>query len=443
MSLLGLGICGCVLLLSLLALSMPVGFAMALTGLLGYALATGSLTGAGHMLMSACTETFSKYDLSVIPLFIFMGQIVFHAGISRRLYDVAYRWIGRLPGGLAMATVWACAAFGAICGSGPATAATMAAVSLPEMRRRNYGMTLATGTVAAAGSLGMLIPPSVVFIVYGVMTKVSPAKLFMAGVVPGLLIALIFCLYIGIVCWRNPDIGPAGESFTWRQRLASLAGVVESLAIFLVVMGGMFIGWFTPTEAAAIGAGASLIAAAARRALTFAVLRRALLETLQMSCMVLIVIAGATMFGRFLGITNLPSSLAMALTSMQLPELLTVAVILLCFILGSCIIDALALVMLTIPILLPVVQRLTWAGSRENALIWFGVLTVMVVQMGVITPPVGVNVYVVSGIARDMPLQRIFRGALPYVWLLLLATLITLLCPNIALWLPMFMKSWS
>ena len=443
MSLLGLGICGCVLLLSLLALSMPVGFAMALTGLLGYALATGSLTGAGHMLMSACTETFSKYDLSVIPLFIFMGQIVFHAGISRRLYDVAYRWFGRLPGGLAMATVWACAAFGAICGSGPATAATMAAVSLPEMRRRNYGMTLATGTVAAAGSLGMLIPPSVVFIVYGVMTKVSPAKLFMAGVVPGLLIALIFCLYIGIVCWRHPDIGPAGEPFTWRQRLASLAGVVESLAIFLVVMGGMFIGWFTPTEAAAIGAAASLIAAAARRALTLAVLRRALLETLQMSCMVLIVIAGATMFGRFLGITNLPSSLAMALTSMQLPELLTVTVILLCFILGSCIIDALALVMLTIPILLPVVQRLTWAGSRENALIWFGVLTVMVVQMGVITPPVGVNVYVVSGIARDMPLQRIFRGALPYVWLLLLATLITLLCPNIALWLPTVMKSWS
>lgn len=441
MDLMTLGIVGCCFLLMLLALSMPVGFSMAVTGLLGYALAIGSLSGACHMLMSACTETFSKYDLSVIPLFIFMGQIVFHAGISRRLYDTAYRWIGRLPGGLAMATIWACAAFGAICGSGPATAATMASVSLPEMRRHRYSMTLATGAVSAGGSLGMLIPPSVVFIVYGVMTKVSPAKLFIAGVLPGVLIALLFCIYIGIVCLVKPELGPAGEKFTFGEKLKSLGGVIESLVLFGIVMGGMFWGWFTPTEAAAVGAGSSVLIALCRRALSWAVLRRSLLETLQMSCMVLIVIVGATMFGRFLGVTNLPSLLAGELTELQLPDLVTVSLILLVFVLASCFIDALALVMLTIPILLTVVQKLTWAGNVEQTLIWFGVLIVTVVQMGVITPPVGVNVYVVSGIARDVPLQKIFRGAMPFFWLLIVASLLVMFFPQLALWLPEVMKS--
>ncbi len=439
MTLTELGLLGCVFLLALLGLSMPVGFAMALTGMLGFAAVTGSLTGAGHMLMSACLETFSKYDLSVIPLFIFMGQVVFHAGISQRLYDTAYKWLGRLPGGLAMATVWACAAFGAICGSGPATAATMASVALPEMKRRNYDMLMATGTVAAGGSLGMLIPPSVVFIVYGVMTKVSPAKLFMAGVLPGIFISLLFCIYIFILCKLKPEKGPGGERFTIAEKIKSLGGVIESLVLFVVVMGGMFIGWFTPTEAAAVGAGASLLIAVCRGGFTRKLFARALMETLRMSCMVLIIIVGASMFGRFLGVTNLPSELAVGLATMKLPELLTIALILFGFIIGSCFIDALALVMLTIPILLPVVQKLTWAGNKEQTLIWFGVLMVTVVQMGVITPPVGVNVYVVSGIARDVPLQKIFRGALPFFWLLVLAAVFLTLVPSASLWLPTIM----
>ena len=225
MSLTLLGILGCFVLLILLGLSMPVGFALAVVGCGGYAMAIGDLAGAGHLLLSSCYETFSKYDLSVIPLFIFMGQITYHAGISRRLYDAAYHWLSWLPGGLAMATVGACTAFGAICGSGPATAATMSAVALPEMRRRGYDMKLASGTVAAGGSLGMLIPPSVVFIVYGIMTKVSPAKLFMSGVLPGLLITLLFCLYIGIACHINPKLGPAGEPTTMAAKFKSLLGI--------------------------------------------------------------------------------------------------------------------------------------------------------------------------------------------------------------------------
>ncbi len=440
MSLTLLGILGCIVLLILLGLSMPVGFALAVVGCGGYALAIGDLAGAGHLLLSSCYETFSKYDLSVIPLFIFMGQITYHAGISRRLYDAAYHWLSWLPGGLAMATVGACTAFGAICGSGPATAATMSAVALPEMRRRGYDMKLASGTVAAGGSLGMLIPPSVVFIVYGIMTKVSPAKLFMSGVLPGLLITVLFCLYIGIACHINPKLGPAGEPTTMAAKFKSLLGIIETIILFTVVMGGMFLGWFTPTEAAAIGAGAGVIVALCRGALTWSILRKAFLETMRTSCMVLIIIAGASMFGRFLGVTNLPSTLARTLAEAQMPQAVTLSVIILGFIIASCFIDALALVMLTIPILLPVVQKFTFGGGGEQTMIWFGTLIVLVTQIGVITPPVGVNVYVVGGIARDIPLQKIFRGAMPFFLLIVIAMLFLIFFPQLALWLPHLMQ---
>jgi tripartite ATP-independent transporter DctM subunit len=440
MSLTLLGILGCVVLLVLLGLSMPVGFALAVVGCGGYAMVIGDLAGAGHLLLSSCYETFSKYDLSVIPLFIFMGQITFHAGISRRLYDAAYHWLSWLPGGLAMATVGACTAFGAICGSGPATAATMSAVALPEMRRHGYDLSLGAGTVAAGGSLGMLIPPSVVFIVYGIMTKVSPAKLFMSGVLPGLLITLLFCIYIGIACHLNPKLGPAGEATTWAAKFKSLLGILETIIIFAVVMGGMFLGWFTPTEAAAIGAAAGIIVALCRGALTWTVLKKALLETMRTSCMVLIIIAGASMFGRFLGVTNLPSTLAKTLADAQMPQGVTLAFIIIGFIIASCFIDALALVMLTIPILLPVVQKFTFGGGGEQTMIWFGTLVVLVTQIGVITPPVGVNVYVVGGIARDIPLQKIFRGAMPFFVLIVIAMLFLIFCPDLALWLPRLMQ---
>jgi len=273
-----IGILGCALLLLLLAASMPVAFAMAIVGFVGFAVIV-STHAAQSIITIDLYQTFSSYSLTVIPLFVFMGQISFHSGISRRLFDTAYHWLGHLPGGLAMSTVGACTLFGAICGSGPATAATMASVALPEMKRYKYDLELSCGVVAAGGSLGMLIPPSVVFIVYGILTEQSVGKLFIAGIVPGIMIAILFCLTIYINCKLRPHLGPAGPKMSWRSKFASLAGVSETLILFVVVMGGMFMGYFTPTEAAAIGAAGSLIIAAARKKLTTKMIMQSLKET--------------------------------------------------------------------------------------------------------------------------------------------------------------------
>ena len=253
-----IGILCCVILFVLLAASLPVAFAMAVVGFIGFAMIV-DVHAAARMITAEFYETFMQYNLTVIPLFVLMGQVAFHAGISRRLFDAAYRWLGHLPGGLAISTVGACTAFGAICGSGPATAATMASVALPEMKRYNYSPRLSCGTVAAGGGLGMLIPPSVVFIVYALLTEQSIGKLFIAGILPGLMIAVLFALTIVLLCRVNPHLGPAGPRSTWAQRLKSLSGLLETLVLFAAVMIGMFKGFFSPTEAAAIGATGSLI----------------------------------------------------------------------------------------------------------------------------------------------------------------------------------------
>jgi C4-dicarboxylate transporter, DctM subunit len=249
---------GFLLLLVLLASSMPVAYVMASVGILGFALIV-SPSAALNMATMEMYDSFSDYNLTTIPLFVLMGQVAFHTGISRGLFNAAYYWMGRLPGGLAMATVWACTAFGAICGSGPATSATMASVALPEMRRFKYNMELATGTVASGGGIGMMIPPSIVFIVYAVLTELSIGKLFVAGVMPGLLIALSFCAVIWVNCVRHPEMGPPAPPSTWGEKFQSLTGVWETLVLFILVMGGMFLGFYTATEAAAIGAAGTLI----------------------------------------------------------------------------------------------------------------------------------------------------------------------------------------
>ncbi|NLZ62819.1 MAG: TRAP transporter large permease [Lentisphaerae bacterium] len=430
MSTFTIGILGFVLMLLLLFLSMPVGFVMAVTGCLGFAAIRGSLGPAVAMALSETYDTFSKYDYSVIPLFIFMGQVAFHSGISRRLFDAAYCWLGRLPGGLGVAAVGACAAFGSICGSGPATAATMAAVAMPEMKKHKYDLALSAGAVASGGSLGMLIPPSVVFIVYGFMTEQSPAKLFLAGVIPGLMYVVLFGLYIVWACWRKPELGPPAPPASARDLLRSLLGVIDPLLLFALVMGGMFCGWFTPIEAAAVGAFGSLLIAAFRKCLTWKMLWRSLQETVRTSCMVLIIIAGAMIFGRFLAITRLPVALAEFLGGLPLPGWMILVSILLFFVLMGTVVDALAMILMTIPVFLPVLQAL------NVDLIWFGVLVVTVVQIGVISPPVGVNVYVVCGMMRGLPLQTAFRGCVPFMILLLLGTAILFLFPQISLWLP-------
>ncbi|HPO13096.1 MAG TPA: TRAP transporter large permease [Candidatus Hydrogenedentes bacterium] len=428
-----LGILGCIMLFVLLVASMPVAFSMALAGIVGFAILVNP-QAALSMASADLYETLLSYSLTVIPLFVFMGQVAFHVGISRRLFNTAYQWLGPLPGGLAMATVGACTAFGAICGSGPATAATMSAVALPEMRRYGYSMQLASGTVASSGGLGILIPPSVVFIVYAILTEQSIGKLFIAGVMPGLLIALLFCGTIYLSCRINPALGPAGPKTTWRQKLTSLAGVSETIVLFVAVMGGMFLGYFTPTEAAAMGAAGSLLIAAVKRQLTLKMVTRALLETVRTSCMVLIIVAGAVMFGHFLARTRIPFELAEWLSNLPLPGWSIIGCIIFFYLVAGCFVDALALVLLTVPIFYPVITELGYDP------IWFGVIIVVVTMMGVISPPVGVNVYVVAGMERDIPLSTVFRGSMPFLWALVVASALLIMFPQIALLLPSLSK---
>lgn len=429
MSLLGKGLVGILFLFLLLVISMPVAFSMMGVGVVGYAWAVNK-NAAFTMLVGDLIDTFSNPSLVVIPLFVLMGQVAFHSGISKRLFNTAYTWVGSLHGGLAMATVVACALFGMICGSGPATAATMTAVALPEMRRYRYDPALASGTIASAGGLGMMIPPSVVFIVYGILTQQSIGKLFVSGIFPGLLIASLFCIYIFITCKKNPTLGPPAGKTNLKEKLLSLSGVSESLILFLTVMVGIFTGLFTPTEGAGIGAGGIIILAILLRRINWRGFKRAILETLRTSCMILIVVAGAVIFGKFLAITRMPMNIANWLVHLPLPSWSICLMVMLFYFIGGCFIDALALILLTIPIFYPVIESLGYDP------IWFGVMIVILTQIGVITPPVGINVYVVSGMERDLALATVFRGALPFVWILVSVSFLFLAFPKLVLFFP-------
>lgn len=424
-----IGLVGCLALVVLLCSSMPVAFAMAVVGFVGFGCVVNPHAAVSMVTMDLY-DTFASYSLTVIPLFVLMGQIAFHGGISRRLFDAAYHWLGPLPGGLAMASVGACTAFGAICGSGPATSATMALVALPEMKRYKYSMELACGAVASGGGIGMMIPPSVVFIVYAIMTEQSIGQLFISGILPGLLTALLFCVVIYVQCRRHPDYGPAAPSSSWKAKFLSLRGAWETMLLFLAVMGGMFLGIFTPTEGAAIGAAGTLAITAIRRKLSFRMLIQSLKETLRTAVMVMIIVAGAKVFGHFLAVTQIPFATANWLGGLPLPGWVIMLLIVGFYFLAGCFVDALALVLLTIPIFYPVVMNLGYNP------IWFGVMIVLVTQMGTITPPVGVCVYVVSGIERDVPLETIFRGSMPFLIALIIMVILLILFPDIALLLP-------
>ena len=429
MSLSTIGIIGIIVLIVLLYSKMPVGFAMGFLGLIGFSYVVNFDAGL-NLLARDVWDVFSSYNLTVIPLFVFMGQIAFHAGISRRLYDSAYVLLGHRRGGLAMTTVGACAAFSAICGSTNATAATMATVALPEMKRYGYDMGLATGTVAAAGSLGILIPPSVIFIVYGILTEQSIGKLFAAGILPGILLCFLFLLTIHLRVMKNPSLAPPGPKSNIREKFRSFAGILETLLLFALVMGGIFFGIFTPTEAAAIGAFMTLLIAIIRRQLYWKGFIQSLADTTKISCMIMVIVTGAVIFGHFMAITRIPYLLADYVSSLPLPPHAIIGVIIFVYLIGGCFMDALAMIMLTIPIFFPVVQKLGFDP------IWFGVVIVLITEMGVITPPVGINVYVVYGVARDVPLEKIFRGVFPMLIALFVCNLLLILFPQIALWLP-------
>jgi len=424
-----IGVVGIFALFTLIFSRMPIGFLMAMIGFVGFGVIV-SFGASMNLVVKDLFAVFGSYDLTVIPLFVLMGQVAFHAGISSRLFDAAYKNIGHLPGGLAIATIGACAAFAAICGSTNATAATMAAATLPEMKRYNYRITLATGAVAAGGSLGILIPPSVIFIVYGILTEQSIGELFLAGILPGLLLTGLFVVTILVWAAIQPDLGPPGPRTTIREKVASFSGVFETILIFFLVMGGLFAGIFTPTEAGAVGAFGTIVLAVIRRNLSWKGFVTSLFETTRISCMILVIVAGATIFGHFLAISRIPFDIANWISGFALPPAVIILLIILVYLIGGCFIDSLALIMLTVPIFYPVIVQF---GLDP---VWFGVIIVLVTQIGVITPPVGINVYVVSGVAREVPLELIFRGAFPFLLAMVAGTLLLIAFPQIALFLP-------
>jgi len=423
------GIIGIAGMLILFLLGMPVAFAMALAGFVGIAVLSG-IEPAFSQLSRDIFAQFSSYSLSVIPMFILMGTLAHASGISRRLYDAGYAWVGRYRGGLTMATVLACSGFAAICGSTTATAATMGKIALPEMKRYNYDDTLATGTVAAAGTLGILIPPSTIFIVYGLLVEESIGKLFIAGVLPGALLTVLFVLTVFIICLRNPKLGPAGPPTTWGQKLKAFAGLAETLVLFLFVIGGLFLGWFNPTQAGAMGAIGALVIGLARRELTWQRFVEAMKDGVRTACMVIFIITGATIFGHFLTITRIPFMLADWMTGLSIPPVGIIGIICFIFFIGGFFMDSLPLTVLLIPIFYPLLV------SLQVDLIWFGVIVVLLAEMGVITPPVGVNVFVIKGIAPDVPLERIFKGIMPFLAALVVCLIILIFVPQIATFLP-------
>jgi C4-dicarboxylate transporter DctM subunit len=428
-----IGIIGILVMIVVFMSRMPVAYVMAMVGYLGFTIMI-SPQGGLALLSRNIYDIFSSYGLTTIPLFVLMGQLAFNSGISRRLYDTGYRFLGSTRGGLAMATVSACTAFGAVCGSSPATAATMATVGLPEMKRYNYADELATGAVASGGGLGMIMPPSVVLIVYGVLTEQSIGKLFVGGILPAILVTILFIFSIYIRCTLNPEQGPSGEKFTWAQKIVSLFGLIETVAVFVLVMGGLFIGIFSPTEAAAVGSFGVLAVSLIRRQLTWQGFVNSLYETLGTSCMVMMLIAGAVIFGTFLAVTRIPFEIASWVGGFDLPRVVIMGVVILIYFLGGCFMDALAFVTLTVPIFYPLVTGLGYDP------IWFGLIIVMVTEMGVITPPVGINVYVVFGVARrvigEVPLESIFKGIFPFLLAVIAGVIILMIFPQIILFLP-------
>jgi C4-dicarboxylate transporter DctM subunit len=427
------GIIGFVVLVALMFLRIPVGFVMAIVGFTGFGLLV-TWDASLNLLARDFFSIFSSYNLTVIPLFVFMGQLAHHSGISGRLFNAAHKFFGHLPGGLAIATIGACAGFSAICGSTSATAATMASVALPEMKKYNYDPALATGVVAAGGSLGILIPPSTIFIIYGIMTEQSVGKLFMAGVLPGILLSLLFVATILIWTRLQPGLCERAPKSTFREKISSLSGVIETFILFILVMGGLFIGIFTPTEAAAIGAFGTLVIALVGRNLSWRGFLQSLEETTRISCMILVIVAGATVFGHFLAVTSIPTEIGDWVSGLRVHRYIVMGLIIFIYLIMGCLMDSLAMIMLTIPIFYPVITTLGFDP------IWFGVIIVVVTEMGVITPPVGINVYVVAGVARDIPLHIIFKGAMHLLIAQLVTALLLVLFPQIALFLPSLMK---
>lgn len=423
-----IGILGLVIVLVLFLTGIELGFAMALVGFVGFSCIV-STNAALNLLAKDVFDVFATYGFTVIPLFILMGQIAFNAGIARRLYNTSYKFVGHIPGGLAMATVGGAAAFGAITGSSPATAATFASVAVPEMDRYGYDKKLSTGIVASVGTLGSLIPPSVTLIVYGIITEQSIGRLFLAAVFPGLIISLFLFSIVYGWCRLNPSLGPKGEKSTWKDRIISLKDVIWAILIFIVVIGGLTWGFFTPTEAGSIGTFAVLLLSIAKKDINFSGFLKSVAEALRTACMVLVLIAGSTIFGHFLVVTKIPMLAADWIIGLPYPHFLIMIFILIIYEIGGSFIDDLAFMVLATPIFFPVVVKLGYDP------IWFGVVLHIFVMIGCLIPPVAINVFVVKNITK-IPFGVIYKGVVPFLAALILCAAILFIFPQIALFLP-------
>jgi len=379
-------------------------------------------------------ETGRNYTLSVVPLFILMGNLVTRAGMSQELFRAAYAFIGHLRGGLAMATVWASAGFGGICGSSIATAATMAKVAYPSMKRFGYHDQLAAGTVAGAGTLGIMIPPSTIMIIYGVFTETNIGQLFAAGVLPGILGAILLCGAIVYTTWRHPEWGPPGRRSSWGERLAALRDVWAVAALFLFVMGGIYGGLFTATEGAGMGAMGALLFALARRALTWRTLYDALLESARTTSMLFLILIGALMFAEFINITTMPADLKVLVGRLGLSPVMVVSMICAIYVVLGTAMEELSMVLLTMPVFFPVVVQLGFDP------VWFGIIIVCVVEIGLISPPVGMNMFVLKTLLPHVPTGTVFRGVMPFMWADVVRLAILVAFPIISLWLPRMMR---
>jgi len=427
------GYIGLAVMFVLLFSGMPVGLVMGLVGFVGMVYLAG--TDAGFAVLGTVPyRTWASYDFSVVPLFVLMGTFSFYAGISRDLYNAAYKWLGHLPGGLGMATVGACAVFSAVSGSSIACAATFGKVALPEMKRFNYDPALATGSVAAGGTLDIMIPPSVMMIVYAIITQQSIGKLFLAGFVPGALEALLYLATIYILCKRNPKLGPRGPATTLREKFASVKGIWVAILLFLLVIGGLYLGIFTPTEAGGIGAFGAFIFGLAQRRLGWHGFKESLIDTTKTTGMIFTILLGAIIFNYFLAVTRLPTELATFMSELNINRYLILAAFLVFYIILGAIMDEMAMVLLTVPILFPVIMSLGFDP------IWFGIIIIMMCVLGMIAPPVGMIVYVISGVAPDIPMSTIYRGAFPFFLAAILLVVVLVAFPQIVLFLPNLMK---
>lgn len=417
------------LMMLLLFLGFPVAFTMTLVGILGTWYLVGLDTCMGVIRM-AVYDSVADYFFCTVPFFVLMGFLCLKAGIGKNLFETGLKWFGQMPGGLAVGTIAGCGAFASICGDSMATAATMGSVSIPEMKKHKYDDSLATGSVAAGGTIGILIPPSLGFIVYGIVTEESVGKLFMAGFIPGILLTMLFCVVVYIRCKLNPSLGPKGPKSSLKEKIVSIRNVWMVVVLFGLVIGGMYMGFFTSTEAGAVGAVGALLIAMTSKEFNRRQFLDALLSATKITAMVAAILIGVTVLGYFIALTEIPMQLAAFLTGLNVSRYVLLVLILILYVILGMLMNIIPMIMLTLPILFPTIVALGFDP------IWFGVIMVIVMEMGQITPPVGINVFVIAGIARDVPMGTIFRGIWPFILAEIVMIIILTLFPGIALYLP-------